>query len=262
MNTVQPIRSLEKIELMKMELMRIDYKYYMLFTIGINTGYRISDLLDLKVKHVKGRYIDQRANKTGKESLFLINDQLREIIDPYIMNMKDDDYLFESQKPNDKAMTEKQYQMYLIKKKHPFHPICKLLHDLHQEKQIQINELLEYNVMDLLHLRCTSELEQMINQHVKELDPRDLVFKLRPGKTKPVERIQAYKILNKAASKLGLSKIGTHSIRKTFGYWHYKKHKRIGHLMRIFQHSTELQTLDYCGITQDDIDSNISEFHL
>lgn len=49
----------------------------------------------------------------------------------------------------------------------------------------------------------------------------DYLFQSRKGVNSPISRIQAYRILNNAAHKIGLDEIGTHTLRKTFGYWHY-----------------------------------------
>ncbi|MCB2300818.1 site-specific integrase [Clostridium tagluense] len=43
MKLVQPIRDREKLEEMKMELLKTGYKNYLIFVVGINTGLRISD---------------------------------------------------------------------------------------------------------------------------------------------------------------------------------------------------------------------------
>ena len=45
MRFVQPIRDKEIIEQFKKELLKISYRDYMMFVIGINTGLRIGDLL-------------------------------------------------------------------------------------------------------------------------------------------------------------------------------------------------------------------------
>jgi integrase len=55
MRTVQPIRDIEKIAVMKAELMKTGRRNWFLFVLGINTGLRISDILRLKVKGVKGK---------------------------------------------------------------------------------------------------------------------------------------------------------------------------------------------------------------
>jgi hypothetical protein len=37
----------------------------------------------------------------------------------------------------------------------------------------------------------------------------------------PIKRVQAYKIPNRAAKKIGITEIGTHTPRKTLGYHFY-----------------------------------------
>ena len=47
-------------------------------------------------------------------------------------------------------------------------------------------------------------------------------------------------------------KFGTHSMRKTFGYHHYKKYKDVAMLQKIFNHSSPAVTLTYIGIEQEE----------
>ncbi|KAF0993957.1 hypothetical protein BJQ97_00582 [Geobacillus sp. TFV-3] len=49
MYTVQPIKDREKIEAMKKILRASSLRDELLFTVGINTGLRISDILSLKI---------------------------------------------------------------------------------------------------------------------------------------------------------------------------------------------------------------------
>lgn len=79
------------------------------------------------------------------------------------------------------------------------------------------------------------------------------LFESRKGDT-PISRVQAYRILNDAAELVGIPKIGTHSLRKTFGYHAYKAGYKVSLLQNLFNHSSEKDTLRYIGITQDDID--------
>lgn len=68
-------------------------------------------------------------------------------------------------------------------------------------------------------------------------------------------RTRAYQIIRKWAKKAGFEKsVSPHSLRKTFGYWNYKDGKSIQLLQKIFNHSTPKMTLEYIGITQEDID--------
>lgn len=181
MKTVQPIRNLIKIEEMKNELLKNGTRDYLLFYIGINTGLRISDILELKVSDVRDKtHIVLQEQKTGKTKRFKINNGLKEELRKYIENMNDDNYLFTSQK----------------------------------------------------------------------------------GKNKPISRVQAYRILNDTAKKIGLEEIGTHTLRKTFGYHFYQKTKDVALLQELFNHSAPSVTLRYIGINQDIMDKALDDFEL
>lgn len=183
MNTVQPIRSQEKIAEIKEELKKIDEKYYIMFVLGINTGLRVSDILTLKVNDIyKKSHIIIVEQKTRKNKRFLINDKLQNEVSSYIKrnNLTDDMYLIQSRK----------------------------------------------------------------------------------GDNRPVSRVQAYRVLNQAAAVLGLDEIGTHTMRKTFGYWHYKRNKDVAILQEIFNHSSPSITLRYIGINDDIKDETIKGFYL
>lgn len=78
MNTVKPIRDLEKVAAMKEVLMNQHERNYFLFVLGINTGLRISDLLKLKVGDVRNKnHIVITDQKTGKLKRFKINNDLK-----------------------------------------------------------------------------------------------------------------------------------------------------------------------------------------
>ena len=84
----------------------------------------------------------------------------------------------------------------------------------------------------------------------------------RKGKNQPIKRDRAYKILNEAAQEIGLGEIGTHSMRKTFGYWHYQKYKDVALLQHLFNHANSAVTLRYIGVNQDIMDQSVSDFFL
>lgn len=181
MRYVQPIRDRENIQKMKNELLKGGFRNYMIFNIGINTGLRISDILNLKVKDVKDKtHIVITERKTSKITRILINSNLRNDINSYIHNMSEEEYLFKSQK--------------------------------------NINA--------------------------------------------PITRVQAYRILNNAAKILNLDDVGTHTLRKTFGYWHYNMYKDVAILQEIFNHSSPSITLRYIGINDDIKDKTIENFYL
>ncbi|GAA0357251.1 site-specific integrase [Bacillus horti] len=95
-----------------------------------------------------------------------------------------------------------------------------------------------------------------------ELELEHFVFKSRKGVNKAITRHQAYRIINQAAEMIGLverdaqgriitGEIGTHTLRKTFGYHAYKKGTDIVLLQDIFNHSSPSMTLRYIGFTED-----------
>lgn len=78
-----------------------------------------------------------------------------------------------------------------------------------------------------------------------------------------LNRFGAYYILQTAAKNINLpEKIGTHTMRKTFGYHHYHKFKDVAILQKIFNHSSPQITLRYIGIEQDQIDYSYNNFIL
>lgn len=181
METVQPIRDKQDIAKMKNALLKSGSRDYMMFCIGINTGLRISDILNLRVCDVKAKnHITITEKKTGKLKRFMINNLVRSEIESYIIGMNDEDYLFRSQK-NSEA---------------------------------------------------------------------------------PISRVQAYRILNTAARAIGLADVGTHTLRKTFGYHFYQQYKDVALLQALFNHSAPSVTLRYIGINQDLMDKAMSDFRL
>lgn len=88
----------------------------------------------------------------------------------------------------------------------------------------------------------------------------EYLIKSRETVNKPLTREMAYKILNEVGSKFGLESIGTHTLRKTFGYHYYMKTKDIVTLQKIFNHSTPETTLRYIGIQQETINKAIRDF--
>ncbi len=114
MNTVDPIKKPEKILAIKRLLMlEKNPRNYLLFTMGINSALRSSDLLSLKVKDVldqKGeikRYLYVRIKKTGREMKITINEAMKEALKYYLRKSKvfsPNQFIFKS-KRSDKALS-------------------------------------------------------------------------------------------------------------------------------------------------------------
>lgn len=72
---------------------------------------------------------------------------------------------------------------------------------------------------------------------------------------KSISQSYYYTKINEACESLGIDgNFGTHTARKTFGYHLYKKTGDVSLLQKIFQHSTQRQTLQYIGVTRKTID--------
>lgn len=105
-------------------------------------------------------------------------------------------------------------------------------------------------------------LQKEISKYIYQsnLNDNEYIFKSVKKKIKPITRIQAYNILKKVANKYNLENIGTHTLRKTFGYHFYKKTHDVALLMTIFNHSDPSITLRYIGIEQDNVNKSLKNF--
>lgn len=88
----------------------------------------------------------------------------------------------------------------------------------------------------------------------RDHQPDEVLFPSRKGQ-RSLTRQQAYNIINDAAKAVGIKEqIGTHTLRKTFGYWAYKQGVDITIIQKLLNHSAPSVTLRYIGITQDQLD--------
>lgn len=183
MNIVEPLRDKDDIQAMKDYLRQWNERNYILFLVGINTGFRVGDILKLKVKDVQGWHIRVKEQKTGKTKSIKMTRTLKNELKTYVEGKALHEYLFTSRNRKN-------------------------------------------------------------------------------GVYKPLDRRTVYWILKTAGEDLGIQNIGTHTMRKTFGYWYYKKYKNVADLMAIFNHSSPAITLIYIGVRQDDLDSKMASFEI
>ena len=107
-------------------------------------------------------------------------------------------------------------------------------------------------------------LQKEIAMYIKEnnMSDEEYLIQSRKGDNKPISRIQAYRVLNEVAEQIGIEEVGTHTMRKTFGYHHYKQNKDVVILQDIFNHSAPSITLRYIGINDDMKDNTLKDFDL
>lgn len=177
MQNVQPIRTTEDIakfiEAIVIASPKTADRNVLLFKLGVSTGLRIGDMVQLRIEDVKGRSsIRIQEGKTKKPRTVYLDDIMPEIAD-YLDGQPSEGYLFASAKGG--------------------------------------------------HITTT----------------------------------QAYRALAKAADMLGWGYIGTHTMRKTFGFHYYKKTNDIVSLSEILNHSSQQITRRYIGIRDEEIRESV-----
>ena len=128
MKTVSPIRDKKKIEDMKKILLSTPYgeRNLLIFSIGINTAYRISDLRQLKLSDVlevsRGRIVvkdrlDMKEQKTSKQNSVFISNKLKKLILDFVqsefpMEISDRDFdvfLFQSRNGQNQPLSRQSF---------------------------------------------------------------------------------------------------------------------------------------------------------
>lgn len=76
-------------------------------------------------------------------------------------------------------------------------------------------------------IEITPRLKRDLRWYIEEREEHEYLIRSREGTNNPIGRSMAYKILRGTAEEFGLDEIGTHTLRKTFGYHMYKQTKNI-----------------------------------
>lgn len=121
--------------------------------------------------------------------------------------------------------------------------------------------LIEQKTQKHRKILITKSIRKILNNYTKKMKSTDYLFRSEKSEN-PISRIQAYRIIRTACDSLKIRHIGTHSLRKTFGYHFYQKTKDVALLQCILNHSSPDVTLRYIGVTQDIIDKSLTKFCL
>lgn len=122
--------------------------------------------------------------------------------------------------------------------------------DVRGKTHIEVKEKkTEKTKLFALNAEVVAELEAY---GIVDMRDDEYLLQSRKGDNKPIQRDQAYKVINAAARAVGITeRVGTHTMRKTFGYHAYHDGTPVETLQFIFNHSSTAVTLRYIGITQD-----------
>ena len=117
MNTVEPLRGTNTIERFARVLKSYSDRDYVLFLTGLYLGRRISDILKLRVRDVKGKdYIYFREAKKNKESNLKVNKKLKAVLTEYCEDKKDYEYLFRPLRGNENRPITRQEFWHILNK--------------------------------------------------------------------------------------------------------------------------------------------------
>lgn len=176
MNYTEPIKDKELLKDIAKYLKNSNERNYILFSLAVYSGLRITDILNLRVKDVKNRNeFVLVEKKTGKRKTLNINPNLQNILKTFIKNR----------------------------------------------------------------------------------DEREYIISYRDNGERPITRGRAFQIIKNCGDKFDL-RISPHSLRKTFGYFHYKANKDIIILQKIFNHSHTDITFRYIGVNSETIKNSIN----
>lgn len=106
------------------------------------------------------------------------------------------------------------------------------------------------------HIAINNSLRLILSPYIKELSLgyNDYLLPSQKNKEGHISTTQAHRIFQDAGKALHFDKFNSHSLRKSWGYFAYKKTKNIALIMQVYGHTSVTQTLKYIGITQKDKD--------
>lgn len=118
-------------------------------------------------------------------------------------------------------------------------------------------------------LYFNNAVKTAINNYIKEYPVDDLneyLFSSRKG-NEPISVSSLWRIIKDTAKEAGINQnIGSHSLRKTWGYfcWHEAedKNKAIIILQKCFNHDSSLTTMKYIGLLDDEISDMYNSINL
>jgi integrase len=106
-----------------------------------------------------------------------------------------------------------------------------------------------------VYFKLSGQLRDDLKSYVikNKLQNGDFIFFSHNNKSKQLDRTNWWRVMKKLQTIFHTSNLGSHSLRKTFGYHYYQETKDIAGLMKILNHSSQKITLRYIGIEQENI---------
>ena len=127
-------------------------------------------------------------------------------------------------------------------------------------KEQKTGKIKEFPLNEAIQKTLKAYFEERFRRHSP--DPDEPLF-VSPKGRKALGRQQAWRILNEAGKAVGLEKIGTHTLRKTFGYHVFQRSGgNLALVQKLLNHSSSGDTLRYIGIDREQMDAAYLELNL
>lgn len=111
-----------------------------------------------------------------------------------------------------------------------------------------------------IDISINPKLKVALDQYCKDKDNNDYLIKSTEGFNRAIDKSQAYRIISAIGKRFNLENIGTHTLRKTFGYhYYYSTDKDIVAVQLALGHRDSGTTLRYIGVLQSDINASINK---
>lgn len=126
-----------------------------------------------------------------------------------------------------------------------FRPHAKVFNEMKTDKSKKL----------LINQSSKEALSRLFKSYKITPEHDDFIFRSREGENKSITRFMAAKIVKESCEAVGIKEnCSCHTLRKTFGYWSWRKGVPIPVLMELYNHSSQAITMRYLGISQDEID--------
>ena len=128
-------------------------------------------------------------------------------------------------------------------------------------------ECVEQKTGKVTRIPLNVTIRQIIQDRCREMNPEQLLFPSRMALgdgtvQRPMTRRNAYNDIRAIADMFDLGDhIGCHTLRKTFGYWHYKQNKDLELLRQWFNHTSQAVTLRYIGMDEEEKKKSVYGFN-
>lgn len=128
-------------------------------------------------------------------------------------------------------------------------------------------ETVEQKTGKVTRIPLNTRIREIIQDRCRDMNADDYLFpsRMQTGDgsiQQPMTRRNAYNDIRRIATMFGLGDhIGCHTLRKTFGYWHYKQNKDLEILRQWFNHTSQIVTLRYIGMDEDERKKSVTGFN-